>query len=416
VHCVVTSPPYWGLRDYGVPGQLGLEKNPTEYVAKMVAGFREVRRVLRSDGTLWLNLGDSYASTGGHADTACNDRRGQYNIGNRPEHDRRDFRVRGAGIIKPKDLVGMPWRLAFALQADGWYLRSDIIWSKSNPMPESVTDRPTKAHEYLFLLTKSAQYFYDAEAIKEETTGNTHERGNGVNPKCKSTGRNSRQCNDRDPAHLEAKRPKQNESFSGSVNQLVSSRNKRSVWEIATYAYPEAHFATFPPKLVEPCILAGTSEKGCCPRCFAPWERVVEPGSGQTRVPAGWDTRKGSHAELLGNYSEYNGKHRQQPERDVNRRILKNVKAAREDGGDHDNPFLPKVTTGWVPGCDCEQGPIPCTVLDPFSGAGTTGMVALRYHRNFIGIELKPKYVEMARKRIEQDAPLFNIQSAVTTV
>lgn len=151
----VTSPPYWGLRDYGVDGQLGLEATPDEYVAGMVDVFREVRRVLADDGTLWLNLGDTYASNGGHADTACNERRGAYNIGNRPEHDRRDFRARGGGGLKPKDLVGIPWMVAFALRADGWCLRSEILWNKPNPMPESVTDRPTKAHEQLFLFAKA---------------------------------------------------------------------------------------------------------------------------------------------------------------------------------------------------------------------------------------------------------------------
>lgn len=250
IQCCVTSPPYWGLRDYGVDGQLGLEKTPKEYVANMVEVFREVRRVLKKDGTCWVNLGDTYASA-----WACN-RRSQVGSGS----PRMEERMDRLGGLKEKDLVGIPWRVAFALQEDGWYLRSDIIWHKPNPMPESVTDRPTKAHEYIFLLTKSERYFYDAEAIKEPVTGNAHARGNGVNPKAKLPGPNSRIHVDRDPAHTGriSKNPRQNESFSAAVCGLVDERNKRSVWRVATYAFPDAHFATYPPELIRPCILAGT--------------------------------------------------------------------------------------------------------------------------------------------------------------
>jgi DNA modification methylase len=213
VQTCITSPPYWGLRDFGIEGQFGLESTPEEYVAHMVEVFRLVRDLLADDGTLWLNLGDSYAATtkgaGGHT----------------PERDRN----RGSWLsdrswsippgLKPKDLVGIPWRVAFALQADGWYLRSDIIWAKPNPMPESVTDRPTKAHEYLFLLAKSERYYYDAVAIAEPSiTGRAWTVG--------GSGR--------------------------------SWRNRRTVWTIATQAYSKAHFATFPEKFVEPCILAGS--------------------------------------------------------------------------------------------------------------------------------------------------------------
>lgn len=303
VHCVVTSPPYWGLRDYGVEGQLGLEKTPAEYLAKMVKVFREVWRVLRSDGTCWVNMGDSYSAQAGQrkvSDIAGIKQQSNVASIGAPS--------RCAEGLKPKDLVGMPWRLAFALQEDGWWLRQDIIWSKPNPMPESVTDRCTKAHEYVFLLTKSARYFYDAEAVKEDVTGGAHARGNGVNPKAR--GANSRMNVDRDPTHLKASNIKQNSSYSAAINELVGSRNKRSVWEIATEAFPEAHFATFPTKLVEPCILAGSPAHG--------------------------------------------------------------------------------------------------TVLDPFSGAGTTGLVALRYHRNYIGIELNPEYAAMSERRIQADNPMFN--------
>lgn len=300
VQMCVTSPPYWGLRDYGVAGQLGLERTPDEYVARMVAVFREVKRVLRDDGTLWLNLGDSYASIGGGKD-------GGYDGGILASAGREDEagtrlrqRVGGRFGLKAKDLVGIPWRVAFALQADGWYLRSDIIWAKPNPMPESVTDRPTKAHEYLFLLAKSPTYYYDAAAIAEPAVYDA-------------------------PTGTESDSAKRYETLSGRGDSGRKSngagyyrsgnawdparRNRRSVWTVATQPFREAHFATFPPKLIEPCILAGS---------------------------------------------------------------------ARGD-----------------------------TVLDPFGGAGTTGLVADRLGRNAVLIELNPEYAAMARARIDGDAPLF---------
>jgi DNA modification methylase len=284
VQCCVTSPPYWGLRDYGVKGQIGLEKTPAEYVAKMVAVFAEVRRVLRDDGTLWLNLGDCYATGGGR-------------VGDAPGGGKQGeaWKLRGVMTtpnrmpipgLKPKDLVGIPWRVGFALQADGWYLRSDIIWNKPNPMPESVTDRPTKSHEYIFLMSKSAKYFYDAEAIKEPVNGTAHRR--------KANGKNSRMVLER-AAGRENSKPnpsrsnipgvtpksapsgsgiKSNESFNAAVTDLVDDRNKRTVWTVATAPYKEAHFATFPPDLIKPCIMAGTK----------PGDTVLDPfgGSGTT--------------------------------------------------------------------------------------------------------------------------------------
>lgn len=233
VQTVVTSPPYWGLRDYGMAGQIGLEKTPEEYVAKMADVFREVRRVLRKDGTMWLNLGDCFASGAGGQN---GDRAHHSTIqGGRPMTQKRDARkIPG---LKPKDLVGIPWRLAFALQADGWYLRADIIWSKPNPMPESVQDRPTRSHEQIFLLTKSPRYFYDADAIKEEGV-----IGAGTRAAKGSSGRGQiKNVNGRPPEYWE----------------YTGKRNKRTVWTVATHPFPEAHFATFPEKLIEPCILAG---------------------------------------------------------------------------------------------------------------------------------------------------------------
>jgi DNA modification methylase len=317
VHCCVTSPPYWGMRDYGIDGQLGLEATPVAYVERMVEVFREVRRVLRRDGTLWLNLGDCYATGAG----AVGDHPGGGEQGARWRGDvdrHRDDRRRAPNSekqtaaamgpqtqpnrmpisgLKPKDLVGMPWRVAFALQADGWWLRSDIIWAKPNPMPESVTDRPTKAHEYLFLFAKSRRYYYDAEAVAEPIAEQT------------------------EVDRVDSGRFTPDRGFPGATDhgngRLGANpngrRNKRTVWEIATAPFPAAHFATFPPALVEPCVLAGTA-----------------PGS---------------------------------------------------------------------------------TVLDPFAGAGTTGLVALRLGRSFIGLELNPRYVEMARRRIVDDAPLLNVSA-----
>lgn len=282
VHCCVTSPPYWGLRNYGVDGQLGLERTPEEYVGKLVDIFREVRRVLRDDGTLWLNLGDSYAASG----QAGGAGKQHTNVGSV------NVPVRQVpNGLKPKDLVGIPWRVAFALQADGWYLRSDIVWAKTNPMPESVTDRPTKSHEYLFLMAKSERYFYEADAIAEPVTRNFWNESVG-------------------PEYMTARDGRNDGGKRKGSGPMDGKRNKRSVWTVSTQPYADAHFATFPFKLIEPCILAGC--------------------------------------------------------------------------------------------------PVGGTVLDPFAGAGTTCIVSLRNRRNFIGIELNPEYTEMATKRIEDDAPLFN--------
>jgi DNA modification methylase len=251
VQCCVTSPPYFGLRDYGVAGQIGLERTPAEFVAEMVNLFRLVREAMREDGTLWLNLGDSYAGYWGDkkardegrassADT--NGWTNGFNMNARPQFDH----LRGAGL-KPKDLIGIPWRVALALQADGWYLRSDIIWHKPNPMPESVTDRPTKSHEYVFLLTKAERYYYDAEAIAEPCAEVSLERV-----------KSSWKC---DRVNIS---PAGNGSIDvpvmGSRWAPEEGRNCRSVWSIATQSYPEAHFATFPEALPERCIKAGSKE------------------------------------------------------------------------------------------------------------------------------------------------------------
>ncbi len=354
VRCCVTSPPYWGLRDYGHEGQLGLERTPEEYVEKLVEVFREVRRVLADDGTLWCNLGDSYAGswgaqsrqgeTGQMVGRSIVDARAAAisarQIAAHPKTTKTGSMERTPGL-KPKDLVGIPWRVAFALQADGadtktlavldaacsaivdaydgeslpdkalaalerlraeyagakgasWYLRSDIIWSKPNPMPESVTDRPTKAHEYLFLLSKSQRYYYDAEAIAEPAT---------YAGKVVTLGEKSLSRGQAAGANVKAS----GNALADAVT-VAALRNRRSVWTVTTQPFPGAHFAVMPQALVEPCILAGS-----------------EPGD---------------------------------------------------------------------------------TVLDPFAGSGTVGVVALRHGRRFVGVELSPEYVRMAQKRIR--GPLFS--------
>ncbi len=294
VNCCVTSPPYFGLRDYGHAGQIGLEETPEAYVAEMVAVFREVRRVLRDDGTLWLNLGDSYARSAGPQESKLNSLH-TMGVGQRKAHEMgamRKGKNRPPAGLKPKDLIGIPWRVAFALQADGWYLRQDIIWHKPNPMPESVTDRCTKAHEYIFLLSKQARYFYDAEAVKEDSTGST--KGAGTSFRREKSKRGVSLCPSSPmPTHREDRPP---------VCYDGPTRNRRSVWTVATRPFKGAHFATFPPKLIEPCILAGC--------------------------------------------------------------------------------------------------PVGGTVLDPFSGAGTTGLVACTNGRSYIGCELNADYAAMSEARI----------------
>jgi DNA modification methylase len=432
VHCCVASPPYWGLRDYGVPeqiwdgdprhdhiwgpkvmvkgtnhtdkrrwnharngrgeqqprekqprwerrkigegsfctcgawrGSLGLEPTHALYCQHLVAIFRETRRVLRKDGTLFLNLGDSYSSGNRRGYDVASPNKGQQGI-----IDSRPLQPVG---VKPKDLLGIPWMVAFALRADGWYLRSDIIWAKPNAMPESVTDRPTNAHDYLFLLAKSAWYYYDAEAIKEPispktlTVHTTPRRGMGV----ESAG---------ERVNLWM------EQHGGRYYQ--PTRNKRSVWTIATEPYAGAHFATYPKALVEPCIKAGTGERGCCRECGAPWRRVVA----RTSVKP----------------VDYCGKWSATEPQSNSRRLLANVHGRRQAGGHHASPFPAPKSVGWRPGCMHQGEPVACTVLDPFCGSGTTGVVALRLGRRFIGIDLNRNYVEMTRQRIAADAPLFH--------
>jgi len=312
VDCVVTSPPYWNLRDYGVAGQIGLERTPAAYVEKIVAVFAEVRRVLKHDGTCWVNMGDSYANRVHGKSQTYGSRDGRLGRGPRPVPMRT-----AVGGLKVKDLVGMPWRVAFALQSEGWYLRSDIVWSKPNPMPESATDRPTHSHEYVFLLTKGKRYHFDAAAIAEPVSLNTHLRvSQNVAAQVGSLRANGGTRRDR-PMKAVVKRPagwndgdtaldrrgryinapktrekradgvRNNQSFADATVLLVTERNSRSVWEIATEPYAGAHYATFPPELPRRAILAGCPAGGVVLDPFAGTGTVLQVANSLDRRAVG---------------------------------------------------------------------------------------------------------------------------------
>lgn len=332
----------------------------------MVTVFDRLRRVLRDDGTCWVNLGSSFA--GANTDGAWREgaARADGDVRGDGANSRRNRNGNGAvSGFKPKDMVPIPWMVAMALQADGWYLRSDIIWHKPNPMPESVTDRPTKAHEYVFLLTKRPKYFYDAEAVKEPQSEKTAERFHAGGP-LRKTGQKAHRAN---PAEV-----KGHAGYATPVALLPNGRNRRSVWTIATESFSGAHFATYPTALVKPCILAGTSERGVCPACGTPWTRVVE----KPQPPEAMRNR-GNGAKM-----------------DFHGRQVGGGQKLQDWYDDH-----PIATTGWRAGCACDAGePIPATVLDPFCGSGTTGLVALAYGRDFVGIDLSADYLALAEKRI----------------
>jgi DNA modification methylase len=356
IDCCVTSPPYFGLRDYGIDGQIGQEQSPEEYIQEMVEVFGEVKRTLKEDGTCWINIGDSYYNYR----PGKGQRQGKQSIAGQKFSEVETCPKRGNKLegLKEKDLIGIPWMLAFALRADGWYLRQDIIWAKPNPMPESVKDRCTKNHEYIFLLTKSPHYFYDNEAIKEDAIWK--------NDKRKNKGRLT----------YDGKRQGEEGQGQEAFVTIADTKNKRSVWTVTTKAFKGAHFATYPIELIEPCILAGTSEKGHCPKCGARWERQVESKRYARDELDKNDPRYRPHT-YNGAYEDINGK---------------------ADAG-----YTDTKTTGWSAGCECGLTPIPDVVLDPFFGAGTTGYVARRFERSCIGIELNPEYAKIAQKRIDED-------------
>lgn len=407
VQTVVTSPPYFGLRDYGLPPTEwpeityspmtgipsitippmicchGLEPDPFSFIAHEVYVFREIRRILRPDGTIWVNLGDSYVGAtsnyGTSGSAGKNSIRGKRSLIGMPSDGRKE---RNANGLPMKNLVGIPWRVAFALQADGWYLRSDIIWSKPNPMPSSTKDRPTLSHEYIFLLSKKAHYYYDNEAIKEEGTTTRPELLEfGPRPNKGYPGHiNDRR---RAPGNWQTKKvglPGESENRgcpSGPVAEK-GKRNKRTVWEIATESFSGTHFATFPTKLVEPCILAGSSPKAC-PKCRAPWKRVLEPSE--------------NYAKLLGkSYHDHSD--------DLSQGMSQQKKMPRT--------FADYNTVDWEPTCKCEgnDGSGKCIVLDPFGGSGTTTLVSQYLGRDSIYIDLNPAYLDIALKRNDFDGLL----------
>jgi len=379
VQCVVTSPPYWGLRDYGIEGQLGLEETPEEYIDKMVEIFREVKRVMRDDGTLWLNMGDCYASAHAGINPIENSK---YAKGMKAQkrYDRPHPKN-----LKFKDLVGMPWALAFALQADGWYLRSDIIWSKPNPMPESCTDRPTKAHEYVFLMSKQAKYFYDSDAVRE-----VHQDKHGIE-------RFKGKCNINKNEYESSHQGWYGVGYKKTHNEYnPQGRNRRTVWNIPTQPYSEAHFATFPVALVIPCVKAGTSEKGNCSVCGKPWVRVVEKDKS-------WSRREQRIEETY--YS-----HRKQFDKTQGGGGTSFVGHKGYFKANGEPIVKPTKTIGWQPSCTCNADTVKPIVLDPFMGSGTVAEVCERYGRAWIGIELSQEYCDIARKRINKEAAQMKLE------
>lgn len=364
VQCVVSSPPYLGLRDYGCAGQIGLEPSPGEYVQALVEVFREVRRVLHPTGTVWLNLGDSYAGGGGYAPNAPSNLAGSKSGRHGGEQGSRTKGIKPSGLIKPKDLLMIPARVAIALQDDGWYLRADCIWHKLNPMPESVRDRPTSAHEHVFLLTRSPTYFYDAEAVAERTATRLQARLTGTADQPKGAAR--------------AAAGGQNPLCQGGTSDV---RNLRNVWSLVSETCSLAHFALMPTALAEICIKAGTSEKGCCPACKAPWRRVTER---ETVNREGYAAATKDHHAGLAQAQSW-------------------VRDGKGRAGD-----VRVATLGWEPSCSCPaHEPVPCTVLDPFAGGGTSLLCADRLQRHAIGIELNERYCDLIRARLTGDAPLF---------
>ena len=373
VQCCVTSPPYFNLRDYQVPNQIGLEKTPEEYIGNLLGVFREVWRVLRDDGVLWVNIGDSYANDSKWGGSGSGPSTKNYTSGLGGCIGQKARRTTG---YKPKELMLIPHRFAMAMQDDGWYLRSEVIWSKRSPMPESVRDRPTRSHEQVFLFSKQPRYFYDWYAVLEKA-----KYGSSGQADVKKGGFNSKYAND-------AAR-KGDESF----RAISEKRNIRSVWSLSNESFKGAHYAVMPSKLVIPCIKAGSSEKGCCPECRSPWKRIVEKLRAPTRP--GRDTKVTTNNPLaVGN---------RDPERHVT--SYKSV--------------------GWEPTCDCGiDETMPCLVIDLFSGAGTVPMVADNLGHHGIGFDAGMQYCRMACERInnphlevaksarvDKPMPLFDVMS-----
>lgn len=442
VHCLVTSPPYYALRNYNVDGQIGLERTPADYVAALVAVFEEARRVLRDDGTMWVNLGDSYTGGGGYAPNAPSNQNGG-SLSSRSVGEaggRTSGAIRFVEGLPPKSLLGIPWRVAFALQDAGFILRSEIIWSKPNPMPESVIDRPTKAHETVFLLAKScdaqfwihrdhagtrqqpqpdyrwihhdtrvevavmpdhwdhdenvrklwkrinlwqsADYWYDGEAIREPL-----QSWKIINGEWQCTDGGGKAGKKQKVANkypgMEGKKLSGNMAEGKRIVPNEAGRNKRTVWTVPTEPTPFAHFATFPQKLIEPMILAGCPAK-CCAVCGAGWVRVTE-------ITPEYQGVKDKLRQRLG------------PDYHMKRAGLDAIKGQGTGGNPATLP--PKnITLGFRPTCTCNADTRPGVVLDIFGGSGTVGLVARRLGRSFILSDLNLEYCELARKRLAHNA------------
>jgi len=403
VQMVVTSPPYFGLRDYStgiweggdkncnhnevdlgkknevcvycsakrVDYQIGLEKTPELYIEKLVKVFREVKSVLRSDGVVYIVIADSYARTGGKTQGKSRHWDGRKKD---PTSDAVHARPLASEIgLKPKDLIGIPYMLAFALRQDGWYWRDNVVWAKGcsgnymggSCMPESVVDRTTKSFEHVFMFSKSSKYFYDSEAIKEP---NVDPDRTNYTP--------GKEAYFKGNVHDDSGRERRNDGFEKYAKGAIpSGRNRRSVWVVNPKGFSEAHFAVFPEELIIPCIKAGTSEKGCCEKCGAPYVRIVEKSQ----------TPHDGHTESI------------YPEGTTGKRISLLRQAMRERGEEYCGTV--SKTIGFNPSCSCNAKITKCIVLDPFMGSGTTAVVASKLGRDFVGIDLNPKYVEMAKKR-----------------
>lgn len=398
-HCAITSPPYFGLRSY-LPEksplkkfEIGLEDTPEKFTSALVDTFAELWRVLRDNGSLWLNLGDSYSNSG------CGPRSGgtldQWkNGGRRQPSIIPDQKKKRKPTLPKGNLIGIPWRVAFALQAAGWTLRSAIPWVKRNCMPESVTDRPASAVEYVFLLTKSHDYFYDHEAVKvaiaESSVSRLSQNVEGQIGTVRANGGAKTNGNFKATGDMSGRNRRNSDWFFESWQGLYEEEENPLGFVVNTSGFKDAHFATFPIELVKPMIFAGTSEGGCCSKCGAPRIRQIEEGE------ADREHQKACGANDEGLYTGQAVKDYEaagvQNASETKRRILQGMKK--------------KKTIGFAPSCECQAETVPCRVIDPFCGSATVGEVALTYKRDFTGIDLNEQYAEMQKRRTAQTSLL----------
>ncbi len=491
IQTIITSPPYWSVRDYNTPavyfptvtftpapglppvtipewlGQLGLEPDPWAFIGHLVDTFRHAKARLRRDGTLWVNMGDTYQSGDPVAPGTTGPRKARVAM----KRTAAPNRVPVAGL-PPKSLVGIPWMLAKAMQADGWTLRSEVIWHKPNASPSSTRDRPACAHETVFLFSLRERYFYDGEAIKEEVTGNANPRGSGVNPKARQPSTWDTGPGGHDDLKGRFTGNRQNESFSGAITRLMRRRNKRSVWSIPTAPWKGDHAATFPPDLVKPCLLASTSEKGACPRCAAPWVRVLVPAPMNADyadpVTTGWrptctcgapkrlglkpddmEAIETPTGEQLGEDTSLTDGGRFRPSTGRGIRMMTRYEhrkyAAQLPKSPHRKameaqtvelcgkrafehymrtdpagarPIPPQLLIDWIANGWLNRvavpewkplDPVPCLVADIFAGTGTVGAVALEYGRAAVLCELAEHYLPQIEQRTNVTPALLTL-------